>query len=222
MRRFLRDNGLSLVIAALFALMMIGQAETGRHRYNEERAEHGQPAVSMGAYLSTGHFWEATAENWESEFLQMAAYVVLTALLYQRGSAESKRPGRHEEVERRPPLHSRRRNVPWPVRRGGWVLAIYQHSLSLALVLLFLICIAIHAVGGMHAWNEERAAAGEPAVSLLQYAQSARFWFESLQTWQSEFLALLSMIVLSIFVRQRGSPESKPVDAPHSQTGSES
>ncbi len=222
MRRFLRNNGLSLVIATLFALMMVGQAETGRHQYNQQRADQGQPAVSMGAYLSTGHFWEATAENWESEFLQMAAYVVLTAVLYQRGSAESRDPGRREAVDRNPRRARHRRNAPWPVRRGGWVLSLYQHSLSLAFLLLFLTCIAIHAVGGMRAWNEEHVARGEAAMSLLQYVEGAQFWFESLQNWQSEFLALLSMIVLSIFLRQRGSPESKPVDAPHSATGSDS
>jgi hypothetical protein len=222
MRRFLRDNGLSLVIATLFALLMIGQAETGRRHYNEQRAEQGQPAVAMGAYLATGHFWEATAENWESEFLQMAAYVVLTAVLYQRGSAESKPPGRHEAVDRRPIRASHRRNAPWPVRRGGWVLAIHQHSLSLTFLLLFLACIVIHAVGGMHAWNDEHIPQGSAPISLLKYVQSSQFWFESLQNWQSEFLALLSMVVLSIFLRQRGSPESKPVDAPHSATGSDS
>src|SRR5436190_20093350 len=126
MRRLLRNNGLSLVIAALFALLMFGQAETGLHRYNQERAEHGQPAVALGGYLLTGHFLEATAENWESEFLQMAAYVVLTALLFQKGSSESKPIDEPQAVDRKP--SARRRDVPWPVRRGGWVLKLYENS----------------------------------------------------------------------------------------------
>jgi len=218
MRRILRDNGLSLVIAALFALLLVGQAEAGLHVYNEERAQRGQPAVPMRGYLATGHFLEATAENWESEFLQAAAYVLLTALLFQRGSAESRKIDEPEEVDRKPA--ARRRNVPWPVRRGGWVLKVYENSLSLAFILLFLVCIVLHVTGGAAAYNEEQMARGAPTVSLLHYAQSAQFWFESLQNWQSEFLALLSMVVLSIFLRQRGSPESKPVDAPNSATGS--
>jgi hypothetical protein len=221
MHRFLRDNGLSLVVATLFALMMWGQTETGWHVYNEERAEHAQPAVSLPAYLTTGHFLEATAENWESEFLQMAAYVVLTAVLFQRGSAESKSPDGKEEVDRKPVPAPRRRNAPWPVRRGGWVLKLYEHSLSLAFLLLFLTCIALHAIGGVRAYNEEQLQQGGQAMTLLQYVKGARFWFESLQNWQSEFLAILCMVVLSIFLRQRGSPESKPVDAPHSATGSD-
>jgi hypothetical protein len=216
MHRFLRDNGLSLVIAGLFAFTLLGQVETGLHRYNEERAEHHQPALALTAYLTTGHFLEATAENWESEFLQMAAYVVLTALLYQRGSAESRQIEASEAVDRQPRAGTRKRNVPWPVRRGGWILKLYENSLVLAFLLLFLISIVLHAIGGMRAFNEEQAAQGGATVSLLQYVQGAQFWFESLQNWQSEFLSLLAMVVLSIFLRQRGSPESKPVDAPHS------
>ncbi|HXC59182.1 MAG TPA: DUF6766 family protein [Steroidobacteraceae bacterium] len=216
--RLLRDNGLSLVLAALFALTMVGQAESGLRRYNEERAEHGQPALSMSGYLATGHFLEATAENWESEFLQLAAYVVLTAILFQKGSSESKKIGQPEAVDRRP--SARRKNAPWPVRRGGWVLKLYENSLSLTFLLLFLICIVLHAIGGAAAHNEEQAAQGGASVSAWEYARGAQFWFESLQNWQSEFLSLLAMVVLSIFLRQRGSPESKPVDAPHSSTGS--
>jgi len=221
MRRFLRDNGLSLVVAGMFVLTLFGQIETGLHRYNHERAEHHQPAVALAAYLTTGHFLEATAENWESEFLQMAAYVVLTALLYQRGSAESRRIDGREAVDRHPRGGSRKRNVPWPVRRGGWILRLYENSLSLAFLLLFFICVVVHAIGGMRAFNEEQLAQGGATVSLGQYVRGAQFWFESLQNWQSEFLAVLSMVVLSIFLRQRGSPESKPVDAPHSATGGE-
>ena len=222
MRRFFRDNGLSIVILAVFAGCMLGQVWSGMLRYNEDQREHAQPEVSLGEYLASGHFWEATAENWESEFLQMAAYVLLTAILFQKGSSESKKPGGAEAVDRDPRNARGKRlaEAPWPVRRGGWVLAVYEHSLSIAFLLLFLASFAIHAVGGAKAHNSELAMHGEPPVLILEYARSSQFWFESFQNWQSEFLSLVAMVFLSIYLRQRGSPESKPVDAPHEETGS--
>jgi hypothetical protein len=223
MKAFFRDNGLSLVVAALFVLFMVAQTLSGHRQYNEEQAAHEQPRVGLGSYLRTGHFLEATAENWESEFLQMAAYVLLTVGLYQRGSSESKTPGEEEAVDRDPRLArgTRLEQAPWPVRRGGWVLRVYENSLSIAFLLLFLVSFVLHAMGGTRAYNEEQVTHGGDAIGLLEYARSAQFWFESFQNWQSEFLALVGMVVLSIFLRQRGSPESKPVDAPNSHTGSE-
>lgn len=218
-----RDHGLSLVTAALFLAFLAGQTLTGLHALNAERAGGGQPTITLREYVASGPFLSATAENWESEFLQMAAYVAMTAFLFQRGSSESKRPGRKEAVDR-DPRKARAdvlRNAPWPVRRGGWVLSLYEQSLSLAFLLLFLASFMLHAVGSTRAFNEERAAQGNAPLTLLQYLHGPKFWFESFQNWQSEFLAILAMVVLSIFLRQRGSPESKPVDAPHSQTGSD-
>jgi uncharacterized protein DUF6766 len=221
MRRILRENGLSIVLFSLFIGFWIGQSIVGHREYNSEQSEHGQAGVSYGAYLRSAHFWEATAENWESEFFQMFGYVIFTAFLYQKGSAESKKLGEHEKVDREP-RRRQGRKVPWPVRRGGWVLKVYEHSLSLAFLLFFLISIALHAVSGVAEYNQEQAAHGNAeGLSLLEYAATSRFWFESLQNWQSEFLAIGSMVVLSIFLRQRGSPESKPVDAPHFQTASD-
>ena len=216
-----RRNGLSIVIGALFIALLVGQVFAGERQYNDEREKHGEPALALRAYLASGHFLEATAENWESEFLQMAAYVFFTVWLFQRGSAESKSLDEPEEVDRDPRLARGKRlaEAPWPVRRGGVVLRLYEHSLSIALFLLFLASFAAHAVGGLRLHNAEALAHGEPLQTLSDYLSSAQFWFESLQNWQSEFLAILSMVVLSIFLRQRGSPESKPVDAPHSQTG---
>jgi hypothetical protein len=122
----------------------------------------------------------------------------------------------------RDPRNSRRKNAPWPVRRGGFVLKLYENSLSLAFLLFFLISITMHAVSGASVYNEEQVEHGQPEqLSVLQYAGTSRFWFESLQNWQSEFLAIAAMVILSIFLRQRGSPESKPVDSPHDQTGNE-
>jgi hypothetical protein len=221
MKRFLRDNGLSLVLFLLFfAAFMIGQTLTGHQEYNNEQQEHGQQAIGLLDYLGTGHFLEATMENWESEFLQMFFFVILTVFLYQKGSAESKDPEKEEDVDRDPRKARNKKDAPWPVRKGGLILTIYEHSLSLAFLLLFLGSFILHGVGGARDYNEEQEAHGQPErVSTMQYMATSRFWFESLQNWQSEFLAVGSMVVLTIFLRERGSKESKPVDAPHSETG---
>jgi hypothetical protein len=194
----------------------------GRQQFNEEREQHGERTLSIPEYLKSGHFWEATGENWESAFLQSAAYVILTAFLYQKGSAESKDPDKKEEVDR-DPFHVRGKalaQAPWPVRRGGWVLWLYQYSLSIAFVVLFLLALWMHAAGGASAYNAEQLDHGGSPVTVTEYVLTSQFWFESLQNWQSEFMSLYAMVVLSIFLRQRGSPESKPVDAPNSHTGS--
>ena len=222
MKRLLRENGLSLVVFGLFfGSFILGQLLFGWADYNSDRKEHGEPAITVPRYLVSGHFLEATMENWESEFLQMGVYVILTAFLYQKGSAESKSLSETEPVDRDPRRFKNKVHAPWPVRRGGWVLRLYEHSLSLAFLLLFLTSMLLHAVGGRSVYNEEQTLHGQPTVDLLGYMGSSRFWFESFQNWQSEFLAIGSMVVLSIFLRQRGSPESKPVDSPHWQTGSE-
>jgi hypothetical protein len=217
--RVLRDNGLSIVLVGLFLVFWLGQTLTGHRHYNEEQLEHGEPPVALSQYVRTGEFLEATAENWESEFLQMAAYVLFTCFLFQRGSAESKKIGETEEVDRDPRKSKNKRDAPGPVRRGGWLLALYSNSLTLAFVLLFLASFVLHAIGGAQAHNEEALAHGGETLSVLEYLGSSQFWFESFQNWQSEFLAIALMVVLSIFLRQRGSPESKPVDAPHRETG---
>lgn len=222
MKRLLRENGLSLVLFGLFfAAFILGQSLFGWNEYNNDLEEHGQPIVSLSQYLVSGHFLEATMENWESEFLQMGVYVVLTAFLYQKGSAESKSLSGSEPVDRDPRRFKNKKHAPGPVRRGGWMLRVYEHSLSLAFLLLFLGSFFLHAVGGQSVYNEEQMLHGQPAVSLVGYMETSRFWFESFQNWQSEFLAIGAMVVLTIFLRQRGSPESKPVDSPHWQTGSE-
>ena len=147
--------------------------------------------------------------------------LVLFGFLFQRGSAESKKLGSPEKVDRDPRRFKNKHGVPWPVRRGGWILRLYSNSLALAFILLFMISFVVHAIGGTNARNEEALAHGGEAITVLQYVGGSQFWFESFQNWQSEFLAIGMMVVLSIFLRQRGSPESKPVDAPHRQTGSE-
>ena len=216
----MRDHGLSITLAALFLVFMAGQTATGWYAFNDEQREHGQAIVTLSEYLRSGHFLEATAENWESEFLQMAAYVFFTTFLFQRGSAESKKIDESEPVDRDPRLSREKADAPWPVRRGGWVLGLYESSLSLAFVVLFLVSFGLHVVGGAAHYNEEALSHGGEVLSVSAFALTSQFWFESFQNWQSEFLSLVAMVVLSIYLRQRGSPESKPVDAPHGSTGS--
>jgi hypothetical protein len=218
LRRIWHDHGLSIVLVALFAVTMAGQTLAGWHTYNDEQQQHGDAPVTLISYLATGHFGEATFENWESEFLQMAFYVLLTVFLFQRGSSESKRPDAVEPVDLDPRESPDKARAPWPVQRGGLALVLYENSLSIAFAVLFLLSFALHAITGAVEYNAEQLAHGQPAVTTLAYLFSSRFWFESFQNWQSEFLSLAAMVVFTIFLRQRGSPESKPVDAPIWQT----
>ena len=219
MRKILRENGLSIVLGFFFLSFLVAQAVVGMYQYNDEQQLHGQPTVDLTSYLATSHFLEATMENWESEFLQMFAFVVLTAFLFQKGSAESKKPDEEEPVDREPRTSREKKDAPWPVRKGGLILTLYEYSLSIAFLLLFLLSFALHAVGGAMEYNQNQQEHGRhEEVSTIQYLGTSQFWFESFQNWQSEFLAVGAMVVLTIFLRQRGSPESKPVDTPHSET----
>jgi hypothetical protein len=219
LRQRLKENGLSLAMFALFFLCLVGQAVSGWHRENEERRDHGRSTLGFGGYLVSGDFIEATFENWESEFFQMAALMTLSSVLMQKGSAQSKDLNEARDRDEEKQQKQAQRHSPWPVRRGGWALAIYQRSLSLALFLLFALSFTLHAVGGRNKFNLEAAAHGSPSVSLGEFVASSAFWFQSFQNWQSEFLSIGVLVVLSIFLRQAGSPESKPVNAPHAQTG---
>ncbi|SHI33340.1 hypothetical protein SAMN02745146_0562 [Hymenobacter daecheongensis DSM 21074] len=217
LRRFLYENGLLLVGTGLMLITLVGQGLTGWHEYNSELEDMGLLPLTLGRYLTSGHFVEATFENWESEFLQMGLYVLLTIWLRQKGSSESKKLYEDEEVDRTPDPN--KPHAPAPVKRGGWVLTLYQNSLSLAFLVLFLGAAWLHAAGGRAVYNIEQQQAGKPQISTVAYMETARFWFESFQNWQSEMLSIVSIVGLSIFLRQKGSPESKPVDASHAETG---
>jgi hypothetical protein len=215
-----RRHGLSIVLFLAFGALLFGHSLSGLRVENEERREEGRPDLTYAAYVSSGEFMESVGENWESEFLQMAAYVLLTVRLRQQGSSESKKLEGTEEVDEDPIEHRSDPGAPWPVRRGGIALTLYKSSLSVALLLLFGLSFALHAVGGARVVNEEAALRGSSAhMTVVGYVMTSRFWYESLQNWQSEFLAVLAIVVLSIFLRQHGSPESKPVHAAHSATG---
>lgn len=217
MKNFIRNNSLSLVFFLLFILSLVGQLVFGFEEYNKELLEDGGAAVSLIEYVASGHFIQATFENWESEFLQMALFVVLTIFLQQKGSSESKDFDKEEEVDREP--SSRRHHAPWPVKAGGWILGIYKHSLTIVLLLLFLVSFVLHFYGSLTDENVKLSLKQLPLETAGKYIADSRFWFESFQNWQSEFLSVFAIVVLSIFLRQKGSPQSKPVDAPNRETG---
>lgn len=221
MKRFFRNNGLSIVLMVLFLGTLTGQYLTGLSEYNDGQEQHGQPTVGYVEYLGEGHFIEAVFENWESEFLQMAMYVLLTVFLFQKGSSESKDPKKKERVDVIEKKSRTDPKSPLPVRRGGWMLKLYQNSLSIALLLLFAVSLILHAVGGAKDYSQQQAEHGGAGVTVLEYLGTSRFWFESFQNWQSEFLSIAVMVVFTIYLRQKGSPESKAVDAPHDKTGSD-
>jgi hypothetical protein len=217
MKKIIYNNGLSIVFFILFILSLAGQVVTGFNEYNKELQDQGQPSVSVPGYFSSGHFLQSTFENWESEFLQMALFVVLTISLRQKGSSESKSCDGPEEVDREP--SAKRKGAPWPVRRGGIILWIYKRSLSIMLFILFILSFIIHFYGSLRDENVKLSLKGQPVETVSKFIVDSRFWFESFQNWQSEFLSVFCIVVLSIYLRQKGSPQSKPVDAPHSETG---
>lgn len=181
MKTFLRNNGLSLVMFGLFLFFLAGQTLTGFYENNEDQNIHGRPSLTLRAYLVSGHYLESVFENWESEFLQMATYVIFTVFLFQKGSSESKDPDKPDPVDADPRQRRHDRNVPWAVRQGGLCLFLYEHSLSIALFALFLISFLGHLLGGNQHYNEERVEHGQSTLAPLQYLCTTRFWFESFQ-----------------------------------------
>ena len=177
------------------------------------------PAIGFGSYLSSGHFISAVFENWESEFLQMAAYVLLTIFLFQKGASESKKPDEVNPEDESPSAHRGDPDAPWPVHRGGLLLKLYSHSLSIALVTLFLTSFWLHLAGSTRRINEEAILHNQATQTVVETLGDPQFWYESFQNWQSEFLSIGVLLLLGIYLRERGSPESKPVSAPHAMTG---
>jgi hypothetical protein len=216
-----RNNGLSIVLSVLFLVSLVGHGVSGWLAHNEDRLDHGQAELSLAGFLASSEFGETVFENWESEFLQMGFYVILTVFLYQKGSSESKKHDGTDEVDEDPNDHRDDPDVPGPVKAGGWRLSLYKNSLSLAFLGLFVVSFVGHAAAGARKYNEEQREHGSmEQLSAVEYMQTAKFWYESFQNWQSEFLAVLAIVLLSVWLRQWGSPESKPVHASHSSTGS--
>jgi hypothetical protein len=213
--KVLRDNGLTMVLLLATVATMFGMLMTGQSVYNADLTEHGAQAITLAQYTHSAHFLSSLFENWESEFLQMSAYVVLTAFLFQRGSAESKDPDEpapqvDDDVGATSPL---------VVRLGGITKTLYSYSLGIVLLALFLLSFAMHLRDSAATQASQALLHGRTPPTLWEHLWSAQMWFESFQNWQSEFLSTGLVVVLSIFLRFRGSPESKPVGAAHSETG---
>jgi hypothetical protein len=211
MKAFFRDNGLTIALVAMFLLSVLGMIWSGHSAYNEELQQHGSAAIGLLSYLASGDFLSALFENWESEFLQMSAYVMLTAMLFQRGSAESRDPDNPYRPGDELPSATRRR---YPVL--SW---LYSYSLGIALAVLFMISFVLHWWASAAAANEEALRHGNTVQSLTTYLLDSELWFESFQNWQSEFMSTAVLVVLSIFLRHKGSPESKPAAAANAETG---
>jgi membrane protein implicated in regulation of membrane protease activity len=223
MRRLWRENSLSLVFLLFFALAVAGQAFAGWHEFNDEALAHQEETISLGRYLTTSSFGNALLENWQSEYLQFTLYILLTVWFIQRGSPESKEPGEEggeSDEEQLVGEHARPDSPRW-ARAGGWRLAVYSNSLIIVMASIWVLSWFGQSVTGWSEYNSDQLTHDEPTVSWLGYLGTAHFWESTLQNWQSEFLAVGSMAVLSIYLRQRGSPESKPVGAPHGATGTE-
>ena len=220
MRRFFRDNGLSVFFGALFLVTIVGQSFVGQRAVNGERAEHGERALSWGGYVVSPEFAGAVLENWQSEFLQFSLFIVATVWLVQRGSNESKRPedaGLDSDAAQRVGSHASADAPRW-TKVGGLRRRLYENSLLLVMGAIFFVSWAGQSLGNWRTYNEDRATHDLQAVSWLTYVRLAEFWEKTLQNWQSEFLAVGTMAVFTIYLRQRGSSESKPVGAPHHET----
>jgi hypothetical protein len=220
MRRKLRDNGLGILFGLLFLGALVGQAIAGHADYNNNQIADGGATITLGEYVTSSDFAVDVAENWQSEYLQFFLYILATVWLIQRGSPESKPPeriGRESDEEQQLGEHSTKDSPNW-ARAGGWRTTVFSNSLGFVMAALFLLSWLAQSIAGVVVYNSDQLAAHEDTVSWLQYLGTAEFWNRTLQNWQSEFLAIGSMAVLSIYLRQRGSPESKPVGAPHVST----
>jgi hypothetical protein len=222
-RRFIKQNGLSLVFLGLFVGALVFQAIAGHAAFNEEQERHGDPPISLGRYLTSSAYGVAVMENWQSEYLQFTLFVLLTVWLLQRGSPESKelgKEGRGSDENQLVGEHVHDNSPRW-AKAGGLRRRIYENSLLLVMGSIWLGTWFAQSITGVTEYNSEQIDHHEATVSWLHYLGSADFWEKTLQNWQSEFLAVGSMAILAVYLRQRGSPESKPVGAPHHATGVE-
>jgi uncharacterized protein DUF6766 len=222
-RRFVHDNGLSLAFGALFAGTLIGQAFVGHADFNAAQVAHNGEAISLWRFVRSSEFAVDVLENWQSEYLQFSLFILGTVWLIQRGSPESKEPdaaGLESDSDQRVGAYATERSPAW-ARVAGWRRTLYSNSLLLVMGAIWLASWLGQSITGRVAFNAERFDHRQPALDWGQYVATPDFWNRTLQNWQSEFLAVGSMAVLAIYLRQRGSPESKPVGAPHDATGVE-
>ena len=223
MRRFLKENSLGLTFGVLFLLALVGQAFAGHAQFNQEQLAEGLEPISLGRYVTSASFGVDVSENWQSEYLQFFLYIFLTVWLVQKGSPESKPlldAGQESDRDQKVGPHTDERSPAW-ARAGGARRVIYSNSLGLVMAGIFLASWLAQSIAGTAAFNEEQLSKLEDPVSWGGYLGEPDFWNRTLQNWQSELLAVASMAVLSIYLRQRGSPESKPVGSAHTTTGVE-
>ncbi len=223
MRRFVREQSLSLFFGTIFLAALVGQAIAGHQDYNNEQLAHDGETISLGRYVVSSAFGQAMLENWQSEYLQFMLFMLATVWFLQRGSPESKeldKAGLESDSDQLVGQHAKPDSPRW-ARAGGWRTAIYSNSLLIAMTLIFLGSWFGQSVTGWSDYNAEQIDHDEPRLSWLQFIGSAHFWESTFQNWQSEFLAVGSFVVLTIYLRQRGSPDSKPVGAAHDATGVE-
>jgi hypothetical protein len=222
-KRFLRENSLGLVFGLLFLVVLVGQAFAGHADFNQRQLTEGLPEVSLGRYLTSASFATDVAENWQSEYLQFFLYTFLTVWLLQKGSPESKsldEAGLESDREQKVGEYATDASPTW-ARARGWRLTLLSNSLGLVMGLIFLGSWLAQSIAGVAAYNEEQLGDLQDPVSWAQYVREPDFWNRTLQNWQSELLAVASIAILAIYLRQRGSPQSKPVGAAHTDTGVE-
>jgi hypothetical protein len=220
-RRFLYENSLSLFFFLLFVGALVGQALAGHAAYNQDAVAHHEGVISLGRYVASSGFANAVLENWQSEYLQFMLMMLATVWFLQKGSPESKpldKEGRESDEDQRVGSHARENSPAW-ARARGWRQAVYSNSLLIVMGTIFLLSWFAQSVTGRNDYNDDQLTHHQSPVSWVAYLGSGHFWEQTLQNWQSEFLAVGSMAVLSIYLRQRGSPESKPVGTPHDATG---
>jgi hypothetical protein len=220
-RRFLKHNGLSLAFLGMFLAALVFQAIAGLAEFNDEQDMHGDPHVSLWRYLTSSAFGAAVMENWQSEYLQFTLFALLTVWLLQRGSPESKelgREGRESDEDQLVGEHAREDSPRW-ARVDGLRRRVYENSLLLVMAAIWIGTWFAQSLTGVTEYNAERLDHHMETLSWLEYLGSANFWERTLQNWQSEFLAVGSLAIFAVYLRQRGSPESKPVGASHHSTG---
>jgi hypothetical protein len=221
--RLLRDNSLSIFFLAIFLLSLAGQAVAGHGQFNHDQLLHHGDPISLGRYLTTSQFAADVAENWQSEYLQFTLYIFGTVWLLQRGSPESKpldQPGLESDEDQKVGRHADADSPRW-ARAGGLRTVLYSYSLLVVMTTIWLASWLAQSIAGASAYNADQLDHQAATVSWAAYVRSSDFWDRTLQNWQSEFLAVGSMAILSVYLRQRGSPESKPVGASHDATGVE-
>jgi hypothetical protein len=222
MRTFVKENGLGLFFVGIFLASLVGQSFAGQHAYNAEQQAHGEGSISWWSYVLTPDFGGAVMENWQSEFLQFTLFILATVWLVQKGSNESKKlenVGRETKEQQEIGSHARARSPRW-AKPDDIRTRLYENSLLLVMTAIWLATWLVQSLNNWRLFNEEQAEHSEEPVSWGRYLLDPQFWERTLQNWQSEFLAVGTMAVFTIYLRQRGSPESKPVGAPHDETAS--